>query len=761
MFAPAIRRAAVSSPRPPVRAGRRRGHRGALTIAAAALLLGAGSGGVEAQELSVERIFGTDDFAADGVPNTRWDPLDPSGFTFIARDADGYTHLVREDAASGTRQVVVDGSTLTPPGEREPIAIEGYEWSPDGDRLLLYTRSQRVWRQNTKGVYFIFDRATGALAPLSTGFGWQMFAKFSPDGGKVGFVRERNLFVVDLATGRETQVTFDGGDNIINGTFDWVHEEELDLRDGWRWSPDSERIAFWQLDETPIKTFNMIDEMELYAEPIPLPYPKAGDPNSFARIGVVGADGGEITWMDTGDNPDVYLARMAWAGSPDELLIQRLNRHQNRLDLILADAGTGESRVIHTETSETWLNVHDDLAWVNDGEHFVWSSERSGWNHLYLHRRDGTLERPLTAGPWEVTSVEGVDATGRVWFQAAMESPLRREIYRVDLAGGDPVRVSGTEGTHRADVSPSGAVWIDTRTAAAAPAEITVRDGEGAALRTLVDNARLRGTLNEAGVGAPDFFTVATPDGVELNGWMLTPEGFDPGDGRAWPVVMYVYGGPGSQTVTDAWGGRRFLWHQLLAREGYVVVSVDNRGTGARGNAFESQTYLRLGQLETADQIHAANWLADQPWADGSRIGIWGWSYGGYMTLLSLLDGGDRFAAGVSVAPVTHWKFYDTIYTERFMRTPRENPEGYEKGAPLTKADRLESALLLVHGTHDDNVHFQQSTQMVDAFVAAGEQFEFFMYPNKTHSISGRDTQLHLWSMMLDFWRERMPPGAR
>lgn len=705
----------------------------------------------------MERIFASSELEPDGLPQFRWTP-DGTRMTFLVPNPAGGTDLVAEDVRTGARERLIDGSRLVPGGERRPIDIEAYEWSDDGSRLLVYTRSVRVWRRNTKGVYFVYHFDSGLLQPVSTGFGYQMFAKLSPDGTRVGFVRNNDLFVTELATGRERRLTTSGSEQIINGTFDWVYEEELGLRDGWRWSPDGRRIAFWQLDQTPIKTFHMIDDLELYSEPIPLPYPKAGDPNSFARIGVMELETGQVTWMDTGDNPDVYLARMEWAASSDELVIQRMNRHQNRIDVMMADANSGHTRVLFTEESDTWVDVDLDLRWVEGGQRFLWTSERDGFEHIYLYARDGSLVRQLTSGAWDVQGTAGLDRDGRLYFTAAREGPLERHLYRVPLSGGDVERLTSEAGTHGVDLAPGGTFFVDRHTRRGRPRVITLREGDGRVVRTLVDNARLAGALERTELADPEFFTFETSDGVSLNGWMIKPPDFV--EGRRYPVVIYVYGGPGSQTVTDSWGGTRYLWHQMLAQEGFVVASVDNRGTGARGRDFKNITYMNLGDWESRDQVEAARYLGSLPFVDAGRMAIWGWSYGGYMTLMSMARGGDLFAAGVSVAPVTSWRFYDTIYTERYMRTPRENPEGYRRSAPIEHAAEITGDLLLVHGTGDDNVHFQNSVQMIHRLQEAGVQFDLMIYPNKTHSIAGEDTRVHLYTMMTDFLKSRLMHGS-
>ncbi|HET7460728.1 MAG TPA: S9 family peptidase [Longimicrobium sp.] len=714
----------------------------ALAIAAAA------PAAAQQGQLTVERIF-SGEFRLGSLPESHW-MANGQRYSYVEATSGRTTNLVAEDAQTGTKTVLVEGSRLVPAGQTKPIGIEGYQWSGDERKLLIFTNSQPVWRQNTKGQFYVYDLASQRLTPVSTAPGWQQFAKLSPDGSKVGFVRDNNLWVTDLATGRETQLTRDGSETIINGTFDWVYEEELDLRDGWRWSPDGQRIAFWRIDDNPVRAFTWIkDTGDSYSQPVNLRYPKAGAANPTARLGVVELSGGRTTWLQTGADSSVYLARMEWAESPTELLVQRLNRHQNRLDVMVADARTGATRTLFTEADSAWVDVDDDLSFIRGGRQFIWSSERDGYNHLYLYNRDGTVARQLTRGPWDVTQVFGVDEkNGYVYFSATEQGPQQRHLYRVKLDGGAPERLSREPGTHNVQLSPQTPYYLDSWSRIDAPPTVTLHRTDGSAVRTLVDNAQVKRALGALGLNAPEFFDFRTAGGTQLNGWMIKPANFDPS--KKYPVLMYVYGGPGSQTVTDAWGGSRYLWHQMLAQQGYIVVSVDNRGTGARGRDFKKQTYLKLGQMEAADQIEAARWLAGQPYVDAARIGLWGWSYGGYMTAYTLMQPGAPFKAGISVAPVADWRLYDTIYTERFMRTPQENPQGYDRGSPVKNAAGLHSRFLVVHGTGDDNVHFQNSTQLVDALQEAGKQFSFMMYPDRNHGIAnGRS--VHLYTMMTNW----------
>jgi dipeptidyl-peptidase-4 len=727
--------------------------RRALAVLVLAAAPAAAQQATPASQLTVDRIFGTADFRLQTLPTIQWMD-DGQRFTFV--DAAG--DLIVEDAATGRREVMVAAASLVPQGAQQPLPIESYQWSEDERRLLIFTNTQRVWRTNTRGEYFVWDLDRRTLAPITTRRGGQMFAKWSPDGTRVGFVRDNDLYVVDLATGRETRLTHDGGEQIINGTFDWVYEEELGLQDGWRWSPDGERIAFWRMDQSRVGTFHMIQDTDsLYSRPIALRYPKAGTPNPVAKIGVVSAAGGATTWMDTGADPEVLLSRMEWAASPTEVVIQRMNRIQNRLDVLVADASTGRSRTLFTDANEAWIDIRDNVfQWVNGRRQFIWSSDRDGWQHLYLYNRDGTLARQLTRGTWDVTKVMGVDSVaGWVYFGAAEEGPMQRHVYRVRLNGrGGMEQLSREPGTHAATLSPAGTYYLETFSTIHTPTVTRLHRADGTPVRVLEENRRVREAVAALAVCAPEFITIPAQDGTLLNAWVIKPADFDPA--KRYPVLMYVYGGPGSQTVTDSWGGTRYLWHQSLAQRGYIVVSVDNRGTAARGSAFEKAVYLKLGEYEAADQTAAALWLAQQPWVDAERLGIWGWSYGGYTTSYTMTRPGSPFRAGIAVAPVADWELYDTIYTERFMGTPQQNREGYRRSAPVNAVADLRGRLLIVHGTGDDNVHFQNSIRLANALQAAGKQFQLMAYPNRTHSISGGNTSVHLYTLMTDWLTQNL-----
>ena len=696
-----------------------------------------------APPLTVHAIWGSPEFASD-VVDVAW-VKDGTAYTAIEEDASGNTDLYRVDAVTGTKRLLLRGADLVPPGAGKPVAIEEYHFSADGSRLLVFTNSTRVWRQNTKGTFFVWDFTARRLVPVSVRPGYQQFAKFSPDSRRVGFVRGNNIFVTDLATGAETAVTSDGGDNVINGTSDWVYEEELDLRDAFRWSPDGQRIAFWRFDQTAIRPFYLLNQDSLYPSLVPVRYPKAGTPNSEVKIGVVDVATGRTSWVNLGADKDIYVAAMDFADSPTELWLTRLNRHQNRLDLLLADGTSGASRVIMTDTDSAWVDANQPR-WIDSGKQFLFVSERDGYDQVYLFDRGGSLVRRVTPGGWDVQDLYGVDEKERVvYLSGAIDGPLARQLLRVGLDGKGLARISTEPGTHGAVFAPTFKLYVDTYSRAGVPPVQTLRRADGKLVRTIADNAKLREKVSALGLNRPEFITVRTPDGIELNAWIIKPKGFD--QARRYPLLMNVYGGPGSQTVTDSWGGANYLWHEMLAQDGYLVVSVDNRGTGGRGARFMKMTYLHLGRYESADQIAAARWFAAQAYVDPDRVGIWGWSYGGYMTSLSMFRGAGVFKAGLAVAPVTDWRFYDTIYTERYMRTPQENAAGYDASAPLTYADSLKGSFLLVHGTGDDNVHLQNSVRLVERLEAANKQFDMRIYPNRTHAIAGGNTRENLYGL--------------
>ena len=743
-----------------------------VTVAAPSML---GGQSADSSLLTVDRIFGSPEFRSGSFGPLAW-LSGGMGYTTLERPLTGRPgrDIVRYDAETGLRTILVPVSRLVPAGDSTPLDIEEYSWSPDGRRLLIFTNSQQVWRTNTRGDYWVLDLAgwslkkLGGTGPAST----LMFAKFSPDGGRVGWVRygEYNLYVEDVASTTITQLTRDGSRTTINGTFDWVYEEELGLQDGWRWSPDGQSIAYWQLDATGVRDFPLYNTTDsLYAYVSLVQYPKAGETNSAGRVGVVSAAGGETRWINIpGDPRNHYIARMEWvprrgAGSR-ELVIQHLNRLQNTLHVMLADVQTGQVRTVFTEQDSAWVEQFDELRFLNGGRDLLWLSERSGWSHLYLMSRDKGEARAITSGNFDVVSVQRVDTLGKwIYYTASPDNPTQRYLFRVNYGKrGAPVRLTPANepGIHSYNLSPSGRFAVHTYSKFGVPPTVTLISlPDNRALRTLVDNASLKAKVAGLRLGPTEFRQVDIGDGIKLNAWFIKPPNFD--STAKYPVLFFVYGGPGSQTVLDSWGGQNYLWYQMLAQRGYIVASVDNRGTGARGRAWRKVTYKQLGVIETRDQAAAARAVGRLKYVDSTRLGIWGWSYGGFMTLNALAQNPGVYRMGISVAPVTHWKYYDTIYTERYMGLPQENAAGYDKGSPLTYAKNLKDRLLLVHGSGDDNVHYQNTEMMVNALVAANRPFQLMVYPNRTHSISGGTTRQHLYALLTKFVEDNLPANPQ
>ena len=720
--------------------------------------------------LTVQRIYGSSEFKSQSFGPARW-LGDGSSYTTLEQTERGQ-NLVRYHTESGAREVLLAARQFIPQGDSVPLEVEEYAWSPDNRMLLIFTNTRPVWRLNTRGDYWVLDRPSGRLRQLggrAAKPSTLMFAKFSPDGRRVGYVRENNLYVEDLSTGAITALTTDGSRTLINGTFDWVYEEELMnyYADGWRWSPDGRSIAYWQLNADQVKDFNLINNTDsLYSRVLPIQYPKAGEANSAARVGVVSASGGPTRWLEIpGDQRNHYIARMDWAASSDEIVLQRLNRLQNTNEVILGQARTGKVRTILTERDSTWVDLVDDLAWLNGGKSFLWVSERDGWNHVYLVSRDGKSVRLVTRGDYDVAKILGADEkSGWLYYIASPEQPSQRYLFRTRLDGkGSPERLSpkNEAGTHSYDRAPNYRYALQTFSSFGTPPVIRlVRLPGHQVIRTLVDNAGLRKRVSRLRRGKAEFFTVTGEDGVRMPAYLMKPADFD--STRRYPLLFHVYGGPGSSTVNDSWGGY-YLWHLLLTQRGYLVASVDNRGTPAPlGRRWRKAVYGQLGVVESRDQAAAARTLAQRSYVDPQRIGIWGWSYGGFMSLNGLFRHPDLYRTGVVVSPVTHWSLYDNVYTERFNGLPDQNREGYNRGSPLTYVDGLRGNLLLVHGSGDDNVHYQNTEVLVNALIAANKPFTMMQYPNRTHCIcQGKNTQLHLFELISRYLDQNLKAATR
>jgi dipeptidyl-peptidase-4 len=703
----------------------------------------------EKKRLTLEDIFASNALTPKSIQGVQWVPGE-AAFTYL-KAGDIYKH----DVVSGKETLVLAGKSLALKAGNEPVQIAGCEWSSDRKYLLIAGNMRKIWRHSTEGQFFIYELATKKWRPLSGIAGPQRCAKFSPDGGKAGFVRFNNIFMVDLATGVETQLTTDGSDDIINGQFDWVYEEEFSIADGWRWSPDSKKIAFWRLDQARVKAFPLEDMMPLYPKIFWLKYPKAGEQNALVQIGVLSLETNQTKWMDLGEETDIYIPRIQWTPDPRILSIQRLNRLQNKLDLLFADVNSGATRVVLSDTDPCWVDVTDDLIFLGERnpahrEQFIWTSERSGYRHAYLYDYNGRLIYPLTNGEWEITELHGVDETaGWLYFSGKKDSPIERHVYRISLDGKNFERLSQRSGWHSSNFSPDFKYVIGTFSDAQTPPQISLRKTDGALVRWLEKNESL--PLAQYQLVYPKFLTVKTSDdGTLLNAWIMKPTNFD--STKKYPVIVYCYGGPGAQDVVNSWGGRRYLWHQMMTEKGYLIFCIDGRGTGGRGKKFKNLAYGDLGKWSTHDQIEGAKYLASLPYVEASRIGIWGHSGGGYLTCMAMTKGAPYFKVGIARAPVTDFRLYDTIWTERYMGLPKDNEAGYKSTSVLTYVDRLQGKLLLVHGMADDNVHTQNTVQLQDALQAANKQFDAMYYHGRNHRISGGNTDLHLHTLMTEFF---------
>ncbi len=685
-----------------------------------------------------------------------------TGFNF-QKDGQSYTRQEQGKIVSYdflTNKKVADIFDVTTVEDQVSLSngFNSYSFSKDEQKLLIKTETESIYRRSTRANFLVYDRTEGTFDPVFEE-GKQMYATFNPQADKVAFVFDNNLYYKDLATEEIVQITDDGQYNhIINGGADWVYEEEFAIAKAFEWSPDGKKIAFLRFDESRVKEFTM--EMyndDLYPEYVTFKYPKVGEDNAIVTVHIYDLEREQIAQVETGTETDIYLPRIKWTQDPNQLCVYRMNRHQNELELLLADAKTGKTKLLYKEVEDQYIEeaLLDNLVFLEDGKHFLWMSEMDSWRHLYLFDMKGELVRQLTEGDWEVTSFYGMDEENEtIFYQAAEDYPLQRHVYSINLKGKQKKQLSEQDGWNSADFNSTFDYFELSHSTINTATTYAVYDRNGKLVRTLEDNARMADIQEEHGVSPVEFFDFTTKDDVQLNGYMIKPADFD--ESKEYPVFMFLYGGPGSQQVTDSWKGQNYWWFQMLAQQGYIVACVDNRGTGGRGEEFKKVTYLQLGYYETIDQIEAAKYLGSLSYTDKNRIGIFGWSYGGYMSSLCLLKGNDVFKAAIAVAPVTSWKWYDTIYTERYMRTLRENRDGYEDNSPIYFADRLQGNYLLVHGMGDDNVHFQHTVEMSNALINANKQFDTYFYPNRNHGIYGGVTRLHLYNKMTSFLQKNL-----
>ena len=727
--------------------------------------------------------FGQEPITLEDIWKSR--ELSPKYVSGVRSMDDGlhYTSLVRTKGLHVVKYAYASGEavdTLVSSGNltfnSAGVQFSAYSFNSDESKLLLATEKESIYRHSSRANYFIYTIESKELEPI-TDFekGKQQLASLSPTENKVAFVRENNLFIFNLETGEEIQATKDGEeDAIINGAVDWVYEEEFSNHRGFYWSPNGDQIAYYRFDESEVPEFKMAIYSGLYPEEFEFKYPKAGEKNSKVRVFVYSLSSSQSTEVDINPDAEQYIPRIKWTENENRLAIMRMNRHQSELDFFIAktDESTGglvPVESIYHEESQTYIEINDNLIFTEDGNYFFWNSEKDGFNHIYLYSADGKEVAQLTKGSWDVVEFYGVDQlNGKIFFSASVEGPLERAIYSADFKKAiksfkkskkavvpkkdnrnELNQLTENANMNDAAFSTSFDYFINYESGAELPYQIVLFTDEGERVRELEMNDQLKTTLAERKLSPKEFGSFEIESGESLNYWMIKPPNFD--ESKSYPVMFMVYGGPGKNTVKKSWDGSNYFWHQMLAQQGIIVVSVDPRGTMYRGRDFKHSTYMELGKLETEDMISAAKFFGAEDYMDSERIGMMGWSYGGYMSSLAITKGHEYFKLAIAVAPVTNWRFYDSIYTERFMRTPQENASGYDDNSPINFVDLLEGDYLLIHGSADDNVHMQNTIEMAEALVQADKQFDLFIYPDKNHSIYGGNTRYHLYTKMTNF----------
>jgi dipeptidyl-peptidase-4 len=704
-----------------------------------------------AQQITLEDIWKNGTFRQQSVYGVR-SMNDGVHYTSMDRTDNGveinqYSYETGEKVAT-----LLTSAEMASMTGQEEFDLEGYEFSPDEKKMLIRTETENIYRHSTIENYYLVD--LGAKSAMKIYYDLkQRHASFSPDGSKIACVVENNIVIIEPAQSKTTTITKDGAMNqIINGYTDWVYEEEFAFDKAFFWSPDGSKIAYYKFNEDNVRQFNMQSFTDLYPEDYLYKYPKAGEDNSIVTIHIYDVKSGNTSDLNLGQYE--YIPRIKWTEKSDFLSVMKMPRLQNQLEIVLVETNTLATKSIYKESSSTYIEISDDLTFYNDNNNFIWKSEKDGYFHLYSFDLNGKNEKQLTKGNWEVRDFMGYDPKSKqVFFTASKNDPMNTELYSAAVSGGDPKLLSPNEGSNRASFSTTFDYYILYHNTANSPMRVSLHTKDGKEIRVLEDNKSLNEVMAGLDLSPLEFFNFNTSENVKLNGWTIKPTNFD--KKKKYPVLMFVYGGPGSQQVTNSMSGN-YWWHQMLAQQGYVVACIDNRGTGGRGRDFRTQTYGQLGNLETKDQIEGAKWLAKQSYVDGARIGIWGWSYGGYMSSLALMKGVDVFKAAIAVAPVTNWRFYDSIYTERYMGLPQDNGAGYDDNSPINHVDKLQGNYLLVHGTGDDNVHYQNSVEMVDALIAADKQFDYAIYPERNHGIYGGNTRYHLFTKLTNFVTEKL-----
>lgn len=694
-------------------------------------------------------------------------------FKFYPRGVSGYTAMPKSDYYTVIKRAGIERYSFAT-GEKVDLLlsnedlerlsndainirrVSSYEFSSNEKNIMLAVDEESIWRRSTLAYYYLYNTDNKTLKLIADTNTKLHFAFLSEDGQKVLFARDCDLFYQDMNTGVITQITNDGKENaILNGYADWVYEEELDMSSAASWSPDGKKIAFLRFDESRVKEYNFALYDELYPTDFKYKYPKAGEDNSLVDVYIYDLATAQLTKIDLGDNSNCYFPRVYWMPNSQDVIVLKLNRHQDQLDFIRYNTITKAQDIVYTDKNDKWLDVTDNYYFLKDGKTMIVTSERDGFNHIYKVTLGGGITQ-LTSGNWEVNAIQYVnEAKKQIYYLSNESGVLNRDLYVINFDGKKKTLLSSGDGWNETEFSPNGNYYRNNYSNLNTPSIYTIRDAKGKELRVLNDNKNVKETMKEYGFTQREVINFTTDDGTELNGWMMKPANFNPN--KRYPVLMYCYGGPGSQEVMNAYVRAQDLaFYQMLAQHGYIVVCVDGRGTATRGDAFKKVIYQQMGKYEAIDQIATANWLKKQSYVDSERIGIWGWSFGGYLSALSLFRGEGAFKMAISVAPVTNWRYYDNIYTERFLRTPQENPDGYDLNSPTTYADQLQGKYFLIHGTADDNVHFQNAMELVKALNEAGVEYEQFFFPNKNHFIMGGNTRTYLYNKLAKYIMENL-----
>jgi dipeptidyl-peptidase-4 len=726
------------------------------------------------QQLNLADIYQNKTYDTKKLGSVRW-MQDGLSYTALETSADNEKakDIVKYQADNNERQILISATMLTPTGADKPLDIDDYQWNSDQSQLMIYTNSQKVWRSKSRGDYWLLDIKNSSLTQLGQSESKatdasMMFAKFSPDDHTIAFVRNNNIYLQSLGNLSITQLTQDGKDHIINGIFDWVYEEEFSIADGFRWSPDSQHIAYWQLNTSSVKNFTMINNTDaLYPTLTVFPYPKAGEKNATVRIGMVNVKNQQTQWANIPiDSDDFYIPRMDWAGNSKQIIVQQVNRLQNHNAHYLVDVKSGEATSIFVDQDSAFIEDYYDAKWLKDAQHFLKISERDGWRHVYSVSRDGKHITDITPGEFDIIAIKHVDETfGWLYFTAGKDNVIEQYLYRSKLDGsGDIERVTPAkwQGTNNYQISPDGKLAVQTYSSFNTPTQYHIVSlPEHLTIRTLIDNHEVTEALSNIVMAEQEFFRVPSYDGLELDGMIMRPANFNPK--RQYPILFYVYGEPAGQTVKNSWG-RGSVWYQYLTEQGFIVASIDNRGTRSpRGREWRKQIYRNIGTLAAKDQAVALDEMAKRwSYIDTSRVGIWGHSGGGSMTLNMLFRYPQKYHVGISAAPVPDTRLYDTIYQERYMGIPDTHKmetglDAYDQASPLSFAQDLQGKLLLIHGTGDDNVHYQGTERLINKLVEHNKQFEFMSYPNRSHSLrEGKGTQLHQMTMMAEFFKKNL-----